>query len=89
MGVALESVRRDTPEMVLRVVESVTVQRGSKSHELAVCERGSTLVLARERERGMVGDDGKRSRENGVECFYKPTADIADIADAVALGLLT
>lgn len=89
MGVALESVRRDAPETELRVIESVDVTRGTKTHKLAVCERGSTLLLARERERGTLGDDGKRSRENGVETFYKPTSDIADIADAIALGLLT
>ena len=46
-------------------------------------------MLVRERERGVKGEDGKRSRENGTERFWKPTSRIADIADAVACGLLT
>lgn len=55
---------------------------------LAVCERGSTLVLAREREVGKVGADGKRSRENGTEKVLKPTSALADFQHAIEAGLL-
>jgi hypothetical protein len=64
---------------------------------LAVCERsGGSLVLARESERGLYPGGAnkpadaseKRSREHGTEKVLKPTAALADIADALEAGLL-
>jgi hypothetical protein len=56
---------------------------------LAVCERGDgSMVLARVRERGKQGEDGKRSRDHGTEEYVKPSALLADFADAVEAGLL-
>lgn len=71
---------------VLKVVK--TVKRNDKT--LAVCETAADgqYVLARERERGKVGADKKRSRDNGTERFFKRTSALADIGDAIDGGLL-
>lgn len=86
MAVSIAAAQATAPESApLREVERAEVN----GKVLAVCERADrTLVLARERERGAVGDDGKRSRENGVERDFRPTAALADFADALACGLL-
>ena len=64
---------------------------------LAVCERADrTLVLARETERGLypggltapASDGDKRSREHGTERILKPSASLADFADATEAGLI-
>lgn len=87
MAVSIGAALAVEPEntATLREVERVEVN----GKVLAVCERADrTLVLARERERGAVGDDGKRSRENGTERDFRATAALADFADALASGLL-
>lgn len=65
---------------------------------LAVCERsGGALILARESERGLypggkskpADASEKRAREHGTEKLLKPTAALADIADAIDAGLLS
>jgi hypothetical protein len=87
MGIALASVVESTDQAeTLTVLESVE----HNGKRLAVAETSSKdLVLVREHERGERGTDGKRSRENGVEHYWKRTARIADFADAVASKLLT
>lgn len=65
---------------------------------LAVCERsGGSLILARESDRGLypgglskpASEGDKRAREHGTEKLLKPTAALADIADAIDAGLLS
>jgi hypothetical protein len=63
MAIALADVPTPTAEP-LRIVDG-PVTHGSVT--LAIAETGGTLVLVRERVRGAVGADGKRSRENGTE----------------------
>lgn len=64
---------------------------------LAVCERADrALVLARESERGLypggltapATEGDKRSAANGTERVLKPTAALADFADATEAGLI-
>lgn len=104
MGFALtDAPERTLSAETLTIVESVEHTRKVKGGEpitkrLAVARTGNDdHVLVREHERGLYADgateprddDDKRSRENGTEPYWKRTSRIADIADAVASGLLT
>lgn len=105
MGFALSNApERSTASETLTVLESVEHSRALPDgsalvKRLAVCEtsNGTDVVLARESERGLYADGAteprdetdKRSRENGTEPYWKRTARIADIADAIESGLLT
>lgn len=89
----LARAREQAASEPMRELQRVTVN----AKTLAVCERaGGTLVLAREHERGLfpggnaqpAGDAEKRSRDHGTERYMKPTALLADFADAVEAGLL-
>lgn len=87
MGISLNTAteREQDSRESLKIVESAKVA----GKVLAVAEDGSgALVLVREREVGVAGDDGKRSRKNGTERVYKRTASIADFAHAIEAGLL-
>jgi hypothetical protein len=80
MAITLASVAESTDAAeTLTIVESVE----HNGKRLAVAETAQKdLVLVREHERG------ERSRENGTETYWKRTARLADIADAVAGKLL-
>lgn len=86
MAVSIGAAQAVTPENVtLREVERAEVN----GKVLAVCERPDrSLVLARERVRFAVGEDGKRTKEAGEERTFRATALLADFADALACGLL-
>lgn len=74
------------------------LQRVSVSGKvLAVCERADrSLVLARESERGLypggltapASEGDKRSASHGTERVLKPSASLADFADATEAGLI-
>jgi hypothetical protein len=70
----------------LRVIETAT--HTASGRVLAVCETSSgTLVLARERTVGVkVGE--KRDRKAGTEQVLRRTAELADFAYALDLGLI-
>lgn len=81
-----------TAEQTMSVVAGPSVVAG---RTLAVCERSQdrSLHLCRERTVGVFveTDDGKRKRDRaaGTEQVFKPTSDVADIAHALADGLLS
>lgn len=94
-GVALMAVKladvKDVQKVTapLRIVESGT----GKAASLAVGERADgTLILARKSERNRKDGDGKDVLDSlgkpERETIYKPTAVLADIARALAAGLI-
>jgi hypothetical protein len=86
-GLLEQATARESAATTETLREVARVEHASKV--LAVAEAsGGVLVLCREREVGVVGDDGKRSRENGTEKVLKRTAALADFAHAVEAGLL-
>lgn len=86
MGINLANIAAPAQDAEpLTIIEQVT----HAGRTLAVAETSTRdLVLVCERERGALGSDGKRSRENGTERYWKRSSRLADFAAALESGLI-
>lgn len=83
MSVVLSNVtRKQDSAPALVAIESVEYD----GRTLAVCDRNGEHVLAVARERAVKDDNGKPTGER--ESVLRPTALLADFADAMTAGLI-